>query len=83
MPGPLLFLLVIFGSIAAVIGALLVIGVVFAGIASLFSSGGKPAVGSGSDGGSSASRPDPFGPGGGCGDGSCDASCGDGGGCGG
>ncbi|GAA1537139.1 hypothetical protein GCM10009678_19490 [Actinomadura kijaniata] len=78
MPGPLLFLLVIVGSIAAVIGALLVIGVAFAGVASLFSSGGKPAVG----GGSSASRPDPFGPGGGCGDGSCDASCGDGGGCG-
>ncbi|MFC9970379.1 hypothetical protein ACFVH6_05700 [Spirillospora sp. NPDC127200] len=63
MPGPLLFLLVVFGSIVAFVGALLAIGFAFAGIASLFSSGGRSDAGGLPGGGSSTRISGPFGSG--------------------
>jgi hypothetical protein len=80
MPGPLLFLLVVFGSIAGFVGVLFLIGFIVTGLGSLFS-GGKSTTSSGFfGGGSSTNRSGPSrNEHGGCGGGhSCGSSCGGG-----
>ncbi|XVQ06287.1 hypothetical protein ACQP1W_26885 [Spirillospora sp. CA-255316] len=79
MPGPLLFLLVLFGSIAGFVGVLFLIGFVITGIGSLFS-GGESSTSSGFfGGGSSTNRSDSSrNEHGGCGGYSCGSSCGGG-----